>query len=297
MEAFSTVRIRTVKPDFFTHPKVIRVSVPARLLFLSLLTQADDEGRLYDQPRKIGGNAFGEEDEVDVATNLAELATAGLVIRYEALGRRCLQIVGFGEHQVINRASPSTVPDQDGRIHGGFTEDSVNPQGTVTEDSRGEGKGRERKGKEDERLIADYLGRLKKQSPTPWREVETSEVLRVAAEYGFTALEAGRMLGDLWEWWRQVAPSKRWKKNAMRGVRSWMKRERERMDTAQQSEAPGEDREAKTAKLRADAIKRLQPEYGDRTESIVDRVLERFPEIPVETIVTFARRFAKEGSK
>ena len=142
-------RIRTVKPDFFTHPSITPLSIPARLLLLSLLTQADDEGRLYDQGAKIRGLAFGDDDRVNIAALLAELADHERILRYEMGGRACIQILGFADHQRVNRPTPSVIPPP-----GLFSAPSPNGQGVLTEPSPLEGKGRERKGKESRRVSA-----------------------------------------------------------------------------------------------------------------------------------------------
>jgi len=132
------VRIRTVKPEFFSHPEVASVSIPARLLLISLWTQADDEGRLYDQPTKIRGLAFAEEDKVNVPRMLAELEAAQRILRYIAEEKHCIQIVHFDRHQRVNRRTPSVIPPPL------LTDPSVRTHGGLTEDSPLEGKGRER---------------------------------------------------------------------------------------------------------------------------------------------------------
>ena len=132
------MRIRTVKPEFFSHPEVASVSIPARLLLISLWTQADDEGRLYDQPTKIRGLAFAEEDKVNVPRMLAELEAAQRILRYIAEEKHCIQIVHFDRHQRVNRRTPSVIPPPL------LTDPSVRTHGGLTEDSPLEGKGRER---------------------------------------------------------------------------------------------------------------------------------------------------------
>jgi hypothetical protein len=136
-------RIRTIKPDFFTHPSIVVLSVPARLLFIALWTQADDEGRLYDQPAKIRGLSFGDADKVSVDRLLEELAEHGRIVRYDAMSRDCIEVVDFDQHQRINRPTPSAIP-----APGLFTKSSANGQGVLTEHSPLEGKGMEGKGKE-----------------------------------------------------------------------------------------------------------------------------------------------------
>lgn len=103
-------RIRTVKPEFFTHPEVVPCSIPARLLLVSLFTQADDKGRLYDQPRKIGGLAFADTDRVKVDRLLAELVERGRLCSYLADGKACFHVLNFLHHQTISKPSPSRIP-------------------------------------------------------------------------------------------------------------------------------------------------------------------------------------------
>jgi hypothetical protein len=121
-------RIRSIKPDYFTHPSIMVLSLPARLLFISLWTQADDEGRLYDQASRIRGLAFDEQDKVNIGALLDELASNGRIVRYEALGRGCIEIVDFHQHQRINRPSPSQIPPP-----GLFSDPSPNGQAVLPE--------------------------------------------------------------------------------------------------------------------------------------------------------------------
>ena len=46
-------RIRTVKPEMWTDGKVVRLTDGANLLFVALLNQADDSGRLKNDPKEI----------------------------------------------------------------------------------------------------------------------------------------------------------------------------------------------------------------------------------------------------
>lgn len=140
-------RIRTVKPEYFTHPEIAALSIPARLLLISLWTLADDSGRMYDQPLRIRAHAFGEVDRVNIARLLDELEGSGRIFRYVATDRACLYVTGFTRHQVINRPSQSDIPAPSENGQGVFRE-------SLTEDSHREWKGkernRERKGKDVE---------------------------------------------------------------------------------------------------------------------------------------------------
>lgn len=91
-------RIRTIKPEFFDDPDVIDLSMPARLLFIGLWTQADRRGRLLDEPRRLKIRLM-PGDDVDVDALLGELAGSGLLVRYEVDGRQLLWIRHFERHQ------------------------------------------------------------------------------------------------------------------------------------------------------------------------------------------------------
>lgn len=133
-------RIRTVKPEYFTHPSILALSIPARLLFISVWCQCDDEGRLYNHSGKIRALSFGDEDKVRFSSLLAELqkptycdecATAhGHIALYEAEGRKCIQVVHFHRHQRIDRPSRSSIP-----APASLDEDSSNTRRTLDEPS------------------------------------------------------------------------------------------------------------------------------------------------------------------
>ena len=131
-------RIRTVKPEFWQHPKVTRVSRDARLLFLGLLNEADDAGKLRYSPKRLAGVLFGDDEDVTPHTLDAwaeELEKADLVLRYEVDGASLLAVLGFTEHQNINRPSPSRLPDPSVNPPTILTEDSVSVHGSLTESS------------------------------------------------------------------------------------------------------------------------------------------------------------------
>lgn len=107
-------RIRTIKPDFFTSPKVARVSRDARLFFAGLLTDADDEGRVLANAKRLAGCLFPFDDDVTagmVNAWITELDAAGMVAAYLGPdGTKYLVIVGFKEHQRVSHPTASKLP-------------------------------------------------------------------------------------------------------------------------------------------------------------------------------------------
>ncbi len=107
-------RIRTVKPEFWGHPKVAQISRDARLLFIGLLNLADDDGRLLGSPKTISGAVFPHDDDATakrVEKWMDELEDVELIIRYEVNGIAYVLLPGFTEHQKISHPTPSRLPE------------------------------------------------------------------------------------------------------------------------------------------------------------------------------------------
>jgi len=105
-------RIRSLKPETWADEKIGRLSRDARLLFIGLITMADDDGRFRALPSAILGHVFPYDD--DAARRLdkwmGELEAQRLVVRYEADGFTYGSLNGWARHQRINRASISELP-------------------------------------------------------------------------------------------------------------------------------------------------------------------------------------------
>jgi hypothetical protein len=140
-------RIRTIKPEFFTHWDLYELEketgLPIRVAFAGLWTQADREGRFQWIPQqlKLGCLPY---DEIDFSRVLHALATRGFIKKYTVDEREFGYIPGFLDHQVINnRETPSKLPKP--------TDSSTLTRAARVDDASGtrtKGKGREGKGRE-----------------------------------------------------------------------------------------------------------------------------------------------------
>jgi hypothetical protein len=138
------MRIRTIKPSFFTNDQVAELKPLTRLLFIGLWCMADVAGRLEDRPRRIKV-ALLPYDSHDVETALADLASAGFIKRYVANGVRVIQVVNFDKHQRImgkEAETESTFPPFTGETTGKHPGNN----GETPENAGREGKGKEGKG-------------------------------------------------------------------------------------------------------------------------------------------------------
>ncbi len=98
-------KIRTIKPEMKSSETVAKLSIHARLLFIWLITEADDEGRLLDNAKTISGTCFPLDEDIetkDVSGWLAEIAEVGLIRRYRKDGKNIIQLVSWLEHQRIS---------------------------------------------------------------------------------------------------------------------------------------------------------------------------------------------------
>lgn len=155
------MRIRTIKPEFFTHEGIFtaeaETGLPLRLAFAGLWCACDREGRFKWEPRRLGVQIL-PYDALDFSRVLHALVTRGFVVKYR-VGDACFGCVpSFPRHQVINnRESESSFPgpDAEGAETLGFDgENDACPTraSRVPHAGKAEGKGREgnMEGKGDE---------------------------------------------------------------------------------------------------------------------------------------------------
>jgi hypothetical protein len=101
-------RIRSIKQDFFLDEELAECDMAARILFEGLWVIADKAGRLSDRPQRIKPQIL-PYDDVDVDVLLAQLADRNFIIRYEAEGRRYIQIRNFLRHQKPHPKEPESI--------------------------------------------------------------------------------------------------------------------------------------------------------------------------------------------
>lgn len=117
-------RARNIKPGFFKNELLVELPFEYRLLFVGLWTMADREGRLEDRPTKIKMELF-PADSVDVDSGLQALHDAGFLQRYEANGKRLIQVLTWAKHQNPHvKEAKSTLPAP-GEHHASTVQDTT----------------------------------------------------------------------------------------------------------------------------------------------------------------------------
>lgn len=103
-------RIRTIKPEFWTDGRIVRLSPEARLFFIGLWNFARcDNGHLDDDALGLKLKIF-PADNIDARALIDELINGGLLDRYAADDRGFLHIRRFAEHQKVDDRWKSRCP-------------------------------------------------------------------------------------------------------------------------------------------------------------------------------------------
>ncbi|WP_433225494.1 hypothetical protein [Actinomadura formosensis] len=105
-------RIRSIKPGFFASEDVSALPLRARLTWIGLWTHCDDKGRTKDNVKLIKAAVWPLDDVSlrDIEDDLTTLAGHGRIVRYEVAGQRYLAITNWGDHQRVNKPTPSKIP-------------------------------------------------------------------------------------------------------------------------------------------------------------------------------------------
>jgi hypothetical protein len=136
------MRIRTVKPEFWTHPVMGRLDPEIQLLALALLNYADDHGYFRAEPSLVRSACRPfSEDSLSIHCALITLAEVGWLETCDSGGNGIIgRITTWEKHQRVNRPSDSKLARY------WLTESSVNPHRAVRDLSvqeQGTGKGKE----------------------------------------------------------------------------------------------------------------------------------------------------------
>jgi hypothetical protein len=103
-------RIRTIKPEFWTDEKLSLLDPLTRLVYLGLISLADDYGRLIDNIKSLDGALFPHTDESS-RDSLETLTKLSRILRYRSkAGQQLIQIVNWGNHQKVNHRGKEILP-------------------------------------------------------------------------------------------------------------------------------------------------------------------------------------------
>lgn len=135
-------RIRTLKPEHRQHRKVGKLSDRAYRLWVSMILEADDHGRLVAESEYLRAVTWPYQAPAHtrVKEALDEIAGVGLIHLYRCGDTAYAEFPSWGDHQRVQHPSQSKLPPPDS----GILMKPHEASGTF----QGEGKGSERKGTE-----------------------------------------------------------------------------------------------------------------------------------------------------
>lgn len=109
------MRIRSIKPEFYSSQTLARLDRSARFTFVGLWAYVDDNGVGVDDPRLIAAALCPLDDDPvaareEIAADLDALAAVGVIARYQIDGRQLLFVVSWDEHQKIGHPRKPRFP-------------------------------------------------------------------------------------------------------------------------------------------------------------------------------------------
>lgn len=139
-------RIRTIKPEFWSHPVMTKQTDAVRLLAIALLNYSDDEGYFYAERKLIRSFVWPLDDSSKKSDrSMSELCRIGYVKIFNSKEHGNIgKVVNFNEHQRIDRPRESEIKKL--VIDERSTNDlrSIDDQSTL--ERKGKESNRERKG-------------------------------------------------------------------------------------------------------------------------------------------------------
>lgn len=133
-------RKRMIDPGIWTSEDFSNLSMLARLIWVGLISNADDEGRGKANVAYLKSQLFPYDDELSlkkIDAALKEIETSMSIEFYEVEGKKYYQLTKWSKFQTINRPTPSQIPKNQGvkSSQTQITEHSLNTHGADTDTS------------------------------------------------------------------------------------------------------------------------------------------------------------------
>jgi hypothetical protein len=220
------MRIRTYKPEFFTHPLLADLDrnskLPVRISLMGLWSCSDREGRFKWDARRLGAQILPYE-QIDFEVILKILTDNEFIVKYEVDGKAYGFVPSFSRHQVINnREQESSLPpfQQPDLFSTELTR--VNTGESTGESTRadacsGEGKGKEgrkERGKEEVEMDLPFESEKFSEAWDMWQEHRREKKKRLTKSTATMQLKAMEEIGEF----RAIAMIKYSIKNGWTGL-------------------------------------------------------------------------------
>lgn len=177
------MRIRSIKPEFWSDTKVARWDTFTRLLYIGLWSVADDYGCGTAEPAIIAASLFPfdlsrnpEETLRQVNAAITTLSQSGRISLYTVGDEAFFHVLHWREHQRVDRPSKSRIP----RPEEGVEIPPPKPQAAAPEPPKADAEVPEAPEREVARGILSHLNEKADRSFRPTDNVISAIVLRLA---------------------------------------------------------------------------------------------------------------------
>lgn len=108
-------RKRMISPNFWTDEKLGECSIQERMLFMGLISNADDEGYGRANPKLLKSLIFPYDDlrASDLEKWLSHLGGLNMVVLYKYKDQTYYYLPNFLKHQTINKPTETDFPKID----------------------------------------------------------------------------------------------------------------------------------------------------------------------------------------
>jgi len=212
------MRIRTIKPEFWSNEDLGLLDDFTQLLALGLLNYADDEGYFNANPKLIASAIFPLRDVSGIIpVAVTKLSNLGYLRLFDGEGGRLYGlIVNFKKHQVINKAKSSKIKglckQQSAELHFpvALPDEYRQEQGTG---NREQGTGNREQGTGNRDMGAGKPAQRATKSASPSRPSDLDEALDFFAEQGAGADQAATFFDHF--------TANGWKQGGKAVIRDW----------------------------------------------------------------------------
>jgi len=109
-------RNRMIKPEFFSDEKISKLPFEARLLFIGMWNFADDCGVIHNNPRKLLGEIFPNDEKIresQIKKWVLLLLNYELIVELEYNSGSFLRIKNWDKHQIVpNPSKKQWIPNE-----------------------------------------------------------------------------------------------------------------------------------------------------------------------------------------
>lgn len=184
-------KIRTIKPEFWDDEILGQLSPLDRLLFLGMISLADDEGRMKGNPIWVRNQIFAYDETITVDKVTISINNLHKIKRIRVYGsdtQTYIEVLNFNKHQYIKRPQKSIIPpcskthpekiaEKQSNLFNHFSNTpnsrEILPHGGQVADTWRSGGGREGKGREGN-IVLTYSS-IPEEPTKPTKDLQTEK--------------------------------------------------------------------------------------------------------------------------